>query len=270
MGTIIVTTDFSDSAANALNYACEFANENKMAVLLVHIYTLPASYAAEGVSLAAIDDSLNSERQMLHEELERVKERYSPVQIDAQVIVGEFSESLEDLSSQTDPEMIMMGAEEEYSELWNWGVDWLNALITISCPVMVVPRHIVYRRIKNIAFACDYKNECTPKQLTTIKKFAGLSHAGFYVVHVSQENKRPMENNLAAFQKAFNDMNPQFHTVENKFIIKGLAEFIDEYQIDLLLVIPRRHGLWHSLFNKSYTKQLALLNNLPVIAIHED
>ena len=47
------------------------------------------------------------------------------------------------------------------------------------------------------------------------------------------------------------------------------CKFTLNYNLNILL-LGVFTGLWHSLFNKSYTKQLALLNDLPVMAIHDN
>jgi hypothetical protein len=269
--TIVVSTDFSDSATNALNYACEFAMGHNFKILLTHIFTIPVSYAAEGPSLATISDAIFADRQTLKEELVQVKINFPKISIAAEMITGYFLESLQQLKKELDPEMIIIGAIREYSNLWLWDDDWLKALLTVSCPVLVIPKHIAYKPIRKIAFASDNEKECFPNQVDTIKKIVRLSGADFYVVHVTPQIVLPEENkNAAAFQRLFCELKPQYHTIENKLVIKGLAEFIQQHKIDLLIVIPRKHGLWHKLFNKSYTRQLALLDYIPVMAMHED
>ena len=49
MATVIVVTDFSQSAQNALKYVCAFdAASSKMELLLINIDTVPASYSGDG------------------------------------------------------------------------------------------------------------------------------------------------------------------------------------------------------------------------------
>ncbi len=268
---IIVITDFSESAANALNYACGFAKDHNYNILLFHIYTIPVSYAAEGLSLAAIDADLEEDRSKLRDELDRAKSSFREVHIEAKMATGDYMECLKELRRESDAQLMILGTNGEYSEVWSWDENWLDALIAISCPVLVVPRHIEYSKIKNIAFACDYKKVCEPHQFETIKDLVRLTGAGFHIVHVSHSPAKPVSDDRADAVKAgFSDLTPQYHTVENNNIIKGLAGFTGQYNIDLLLVIPRRHGVWDKLMKKSYTKQLALLNHIPVMAIHEN
>jgi len=269
--TIIVITDFSASSANALSYACKFARDYDLNILLVHIYTIPHSYAAEGLSIATVNDAIAAGENELSEVLAQVRHKYPRIHADAKLVTGNFMSALHEIKQELDPALFVMGAVGEYSELWQWDEDWLTALTTVSCPVMVIPQHIAYSPISRIAFAADDSEVQLPDQANGIKKLVRLSNAGFYVVHVSPPSGGNGQNKYnGTYKEVFNDLKPQYHNVENRSVIKGLAGFVESHQIDLLIVVPHKHGLWHSLFNKSYTKQLALLNHLPVLAIHEN
>ena len=126
--TIIVTTDFSDSAINALNYACELTMGHNFKILLTYIYSIPASYAAEGLSLVTINDTLGSEQQMLKEELERVLGNYTHIHIETRMIIGDFIESLQELKGDQE-------VEDAYA-VENWRLSkefgWKNFFLQLS------------------------------------------------------------------------------------------------------------------------------------------
>jgi nucleotide-binding universal stress UspA family protein len=268
--TIIVITDFSDSAANELDFACALAKDHDIGVLLTYIYAFPLSYRGEGIVPAVFNDIIDSDRKILEDELEQAKSKYPLVSMEIKMMIGNFLASLRELERELNPEMIIMGTIGEYSELLLWNEDWLDALTGISSPVLVIPKHLPYNQIRNIAFACDYKNLCSPQQIGTIKKMVTLSGANLHIVHVSPVIDEEEKKNGASFREAFSILNPQYHTVENKQVIKGLDEFVLQNRIDLLLVVPHKHDFWYNLFHPSHAKQLVQLNHLPVMAIHEN
>jgi hypothetical protein len=152
-----------------------------------------------------------------------------------------------------------------------WKDDWLDALTGISTPVLVIPKHVPHSQIRNIAFACDYKNTCSPLQIETIKKLVmTLSGASLHIVHVSSGVDGEESKNAATIKEVFSILKPQYYRVENKQVIKGLDEFVLQNKIDLLIVVPHKHDFWYNLFHRSHTKQLVQLNHLPVMAIHEN
>ena len=269
--TVIVTTDFSDSADNAINYACKFARDYDLNILLVHIYTIPGSYAAEGLSLATINDEMEEDRARLKSTLTRVKRAYVNIAFETRMIAGELVASLQQLKKEVNAALIIMGADVEYPGIWQLGDDWLNALTEVACPVLVIPPNIAYSPIMRIAFASDKTGISIPAQTDAIKKLVNLSNSEFYIVHVTPKiNPETEAAEDDAYHEVFRDIDAQYHIIEHKSIVKGLAEFIEQYFIDILIVVPHKHGFWHRLMNKSYTKQLALLNHIPVMAIHEN
>ena len=266
---IIVLTDFSDSSANALKYACGFAREYGYNIGLTHVYHLPGTYTADGGSMAALNDAIEAVKAKMLEVLETAKAGFPEIKVQPNLMTGDFLESLKELIKETNPALVMVGAAGEYSRLWLWGEDWLNAVVDVQCPVLVIPPHSQYTTVLNVAFACDYKNLYPPHQVQAVKDFVTATEAGFYVVSVTSEDRNSCKNvNVETFDEAFFDLDPQYMVVENASVILGLADFVKQYYIDLLIVIPQKHGLWFNLVRKSYTKQLALLNHLPVMAIH--
>lgn len=271
MGLIITVTDFSVSAQNALDYACAFARAHGHNILLTNVYNIPPSYSGEGLSLATINDALMADTGRLRDELDRVKSACHDVTIEAKLIVGGYLDSLNDLHQELKPEVIIMGAEGDYSDLWNWDDDWLNAVLSVPCPILLIPEKTAYKPYSNIAFACDYKYAYQTQQVKAIKNIITSSASQLHIVHVTPPGALELNTNaVSGIKKDLESMSPQYYEVKDKYVIKGISEFVSQQGIDLLIVVPHRHGLWDNLMNKSYTKQLALLNDLPILALHDE
>jgi hypothetical protein len=92
-----------------------------------------------------------------------------------------------------------------------------------------------------------------------------------HIVYVSSEAIKPgskeAENERLVHSK-LDHLAPVFHTLLESQVVGAIGRFVEEKKIQLLLVIPMRHGVWENLFYKSYTKELARLNKLPIMAQH--
>jgi nucleotide-binding universal stress UspA family protein len=273
MATIIITTDFSETARNALHYACSFsALLSDADILLVNIYTVPSSYSGDGVSLAAIRDSLGTTENNLKNELEWFKENYPGLRIRGKEVIGDFVTCLQQQIEEENAKVVVMGTPDSYGEIRLWDVDKLNALTKLSVPVLTVPREVGYKPIRNIAFACIFENINSHTPIDTIKKITDFTGARLHIVNVVSE-----QNDQAATREGENllrsklaGVNTVFHQIRDPHVIAAIGRYVAENQIDLLLVRPRRHGAWYNLFHKSYSKELAMLNLIPVIALHEN
>ena len=269
---LLTTTDFSPSAANALDYACNYAAAFNMDILLVHIYNFPPGYAAESLSLATINDAMDAEQDMLEQERLRVAMLFPEMSIESRMMSGNFADELQKLYQNEGASMIVMGAFGAFSDLGLWKDQPLRALTNMAGPVLVVPEGVRYQPLKNIAIACDYKKSCSADHIGLIHELTSNSGAALHIVHVM---KTPTESEDAqkigtAIKESLSDLNPTITELHNEDVIASVVAFVIEKNIDLLMVIPRSHSFWYNLFNKSHSQQLAQLNNTPVLALHEE
>ena len=268
---VLVVTNFSAASKNALSYACQLLGVDNYAFLLVHIYTLPLTYTYEGVALASVSASMRDIEEELGNEMERVRQQYPQIDIRGQYVIGGLVESAREIIAAQSPELLIFGTAGYYSELWHTDSELLVALRNLTIPVMIVPEHIVFQPVENIAFACDFKNICVPKQVDFIRQFVQQTKARLSVVHVtrSRPDDALMKENERNIQEALQAVHPRYFSIENPEVFKAIDGFITEHRIDLLIVIPRKHEFWYSLFHKSNVQQLAFLNRIPLLALPE-
>ncbi len=269
--SILVTTDFTDSSRNALEYTCGLVSDRYDLVLL-HIYNMPVSYSAEGVAFAAIQSDIRDADELIEQQLAWIKGAYPAIHVEGKVAIGGFIHSLKHSIADLMPEIVVMGAKKEYDELGLWNSDFLDALVALPIPVLIVPQHVRYSPIHNIGFACDYREPSDEKQVSFIKRTIMATGAQLHVVHISRTQTHEDETkkrNEAALQLLLQDVAPKYYAVEDPNVIDAIARFVKEHALDMLIVVPHRHGFWHSLFNQSHTRQLAKLNNLPMLALHD-
>jgi nucleotide-binding universal stress UspA family protein len=61
---------------------------------------------------------------------------------------------------------------------------------------------------------------------------------------------------------------PKYHFITSENIDEGIIDFAETNNIDLLIVLPKRHTLLDKLLHKSLTTQLVLHSHVPVMAFH--
>ncbi len=271
MNTILVTTDFSQSSRNALAYACGMFGKEEFNILLLHAYAMPVTYTTEGIALAAMGDAFIAVEEQLKKEQDWALEQFPGVQIGYKAVMGNLLDALKDQVAAEEPRLILMGALTDYDDIWTWDNDVLNTLQDLNAPVWVIPEHIGYKPVKNIGFACDYKSRNT-RQIDFIKWLTSYTGAKLHVVHVTRgkpHNPDIRLENEKMMRELLQDAHPDFHVIENPHVITAITDFVKTCAVDVLIVIPHRYGLWDSIFKQSHTIQLAKLNYLPMLALHD-
>ncbi|MFN5691149.1 MAG: hypothetical protein ACK46Z_01485, partial [Bacteroidota bacterium] len=64
------------------------------------------------------------------------------------------------------------------------------------------------------------------------------------------------------------DHQPSYHVVHHASFTDGVTDFVEQHQSDWVIVIPKDHGFFSSLFATSHTTRLAFHSRIPLLAIH--
>ena len=88
------------------------------------------------------------------------------------------------------------------------------------------------------------------------------------VDHDNQKFKADTPQQSVLIHTVFEELNPQYHYLENRDIEDGINEFSETNNLDLVITIPKKHKLLEGLFKKSSTKQLVFQSHVPVMCVH--
>jgi len=273
MSKIIVITDFSESARNALNYACAFfGNKDRIEIMLVNIGQVPTSYSGDGVAMAAISDTLESRVEKLQAQAAEAGERFPNAHIRYKAVIGSFVKTLKALIEEEQARLIFLGTPAEYGEIFAWDTDTLSAMTELPIPVLAIPTNVSFTPITKIAFASIPGGINSVSPIESLKRLVKYTGAELHVISVvvpGHEDPRQAEAE-STLKEQLADVNPVYHIVSSPHVVKEIGHFVAELQAGILVVRPRKHGIWYNLFHKSYTKELARLNTIPVMALHNE
>lgn len=267
---ILVITNFSNASQNALSYACGLFGTDQHEFLLAHIYALPLTYTVEGVALASVSEAFRDIEEQLADELDRIRAQFPGIGISGQYILGGLLASSRELIAAYAPSALVFGTAGYYSELWHTDSELLLALRNLTVPVVIVPEHIGFRAVQQIGFACDYRNVCVPKQTAFIRDLVHDTGGQLHIVHVARSKPDSVsvkQQNEQLLREALQGIEPHYHELETPEVFRAIHEFVRSYELDLLIVIPRKQEFWYSIFHKSNIRQLAFLNRLPIVAL---
>ncbi|MGH2552236.1 MAG: universal stress protein, partial [Chitinophagaceae bacterium] len=191
MKTIIIPTDYSPVATNAMQYGIDMAKAINASILLLHVYNVPVSYTDVPVMLVSVEEmKKNAEMKLaeLKKEVEHITSGSIKVYTEARL--GNVSDELEIISNKIHPYAIVMGTKGSSGiEKILFGSNTLTVIRHLTWPVICVPPGKTFGSgIKKIGFACDFRDvvETTPAQ--SIKEFAKEFNAELHVLNVDYHN----------------------------------------------------------------------------------
>lgn len=273
MKTIIVPTDYSPAATNAVNYAADMALAIKADLLLVHIYQLPLAVADVPLALVSVEEMQKTEENRISSLKADVEHITSgKINITTQARLGSIIDELVELCNNTEPFAIVMGTTGLSAiERTLFGSTTLSVIKHLTWPVICIPKGKEYGAgIKKIGFACDLQDVEASTPFEQITHFVKELKAELHILNVEQQKpKADIAEQTAILGTAVSEMNPQFHFIDHKDIEDGINEFAEENNLDLVIAIPKKHKLLEKLFRPGSTKQLVFESHIPVMCIHE-
>jgi nucleotide-binding universal stress UspA family protein len=275
MKTIIVPTDFSPIATNAMNFAADMALNINASLMLLHVYQVPVSMTDVPVVLVSAEELRKSSEAKLQEIKAAMSHITSgKIKVYTEARLGDVSDELEDVCKHIQPFAVIMGTRGTTGvERVLFGSTTLTAIRHLKWPVIVVPPGKEYGTgIKKIGFACDFDKVVETTPIEFIKNMVKEFGAELHVLNVDHEGKHfkpetPEESLM--LHTLLQDLNPNYHFIDHVDIEDGINEFVEENNIDLLITIPKKHKLLDSLFKHSSTKQLVTQSHVPVMCVHE-
>ena len=272
MKTIIVATDFSDAAENAINYAAEMALQLKARLILFHAYQIPVAVSEMPVVYDMEALIADNKRQ-----LDTIKERLQDAKGPALFLQTEVSEGsligcLKDICEDMEPYAVVMGSHgTTAAERFFFGSNTVYALKHLHWPIIAVPANFAFAGIKKIAFASDLDKDLAKTALALLKNWVTDFMAGLHIVNFGKQEQF-YENSVfasGALQRELKVLDPQFHFITGENTEDAITQFVLANQIDLLVVLHKTYGFFENIFHKSQTKQFALYSAIPLLVLHE-
>ena len=275
MKTIIVPTDFSPTATNALHYAIHLANQVKANLVLTHVYQVPVSYTDAPIVLVSVEElrkSATARIQKLKEEVEHLVGAQTKIYIE--VILGTVVDELENLCNKIKPFAVVMGTKGDSGvERVLFGSNTLLAIRRLTWPVICVPPGKTYGKgIKKIGFACDFEKVVDSTPAPAIKAFVKAFGAHLDVLNINPDGKareEEMPEQSLLIQTMLSELKPAFHFIQHRDIEDGINEFAIKNELDLVITIPKKHNLIERIFKETSSKQLIYHGNVPILCMHE-
>lgn len=275
MKTIVIPTDFSPIAENAMRYGLEMAQAINADILLFHVYTVPVAVGEVPMVMISVDDverDANAKLRALKTVAERITN--GKVIVNIQSKLGNVVDDLEELCLETRPFAVVMGSKGMSGlERAIFGSTTLIAIKHLTTPVIAVPPDKVFTGMTRIGLACDFKNVQETMPAATIKDMVKQFNAELHVLNVDSKQDHDDKDKIAEksmLHTLLDDVQPNYHYIENDDIETGINEFARANNLDLIISIPKKHTWLSSLFSKGSTKQLVFQSDVPVMCVHED
>ena len=268
MKKILVPTDFSLQAENALKVAVQIASKNKGVIHLLHSMELPSHLANKNTgSLPEALYFIKLAEKHFDELL--AKPFLENVEIEYAIGHAEIYDDIAEAVKQGEMDLVIMGSHgaSGFKEMFI-GSNTEKVVRTSNIPVLVIKNPHPEFKVENFVFATDFSEECR-MPFDDAQKFAKAIGAKMHLLFINTPNdfKTTAQANdiMKSFIKGMGLENYTLNIYNDTSVEKGILQFARDSNADLIgMSTHGRKGISH-FFNGSISEDLVNHANMPVI-----
>lgn len=270
MKTLLVPTDFSNEAENAVKVAAQLAKHHDCEIILLNMLELPLNQLNAGGAPTDLPEAVYFMK-LAHKEFEKVIERdyLQGLFVREMVDFNEVSKGILDTCEKENVDLIIMGSHgtEGLKELFI-GSTTEKVVRTSNTPVLVIKNEHEHFDIKEFVFASDFKNDNKETYKQAVK-LAELFEAKIHLLNVNTPSNftttATSKVRIMEFIEGNTFDNFTINIYNDETVEKGVLNFSKIIDADLIGISTHgRQGIAH-FFNGSISEDLVNHAKRPVI-----
>lgn len=269
--TIIVATDFSEVAENAVEYAAAIAKHTNSRLILFNSFVIPIHAANTLLPASSIQKLLTDNEIRLIESALALSLDYD-IEVGHESTMAFVEDELKALLLKYEASLVVLGMNTKSLEQDLWGNTTTSAIKKLKFPVLAVPLGAKFEGTRKVLFACDVLSGISEKVLAQVKELAVSLTAEVEVFNVNEaleELKAEGADRLStnAIDDGLEGISYYYKNVKSNAVIAEIEKEIEIFGADMLVMVPKKYGFWASLVHRSKTRMMASGLHIPLLSI---
>ncbi|MGK0412103.1 MAG: nucleotide-binding universal stress UspA family protein [Polaribacter sp.] len=272
---IVLPTDFSDNAWNAIIYAIQLYANESCKFYLLHSMKMKASTMSNLSNrlLSTIRNTAIKDMLELKQMIERVNANANH---SFEIIISDknLKEALESAIKMHQIQMIIMGTKGAgRATEYFFGSNTVNVINKVRlCPILTIPNIFDFTEPKKIAFSTDFNRIYKEKELVPLKELADLYNSDINIVHLNNEVHLDefQEYNSKILENYIKEYKYHFYWIPNYAKkAEDINDFIKEQKINMLVMVNYKHSFIEKITKEPVIKTIGFHPVVPFLVIPE-
>ncbi|MGB5818972.1 MAG: universal stress protein [Saonia sp.] len=276
MQTLLIPTDFSTNAKQAIAHALELYRCERTNFYFLHayadeVYELGKSQTRD--SLKQLRKKVQRKNDTLLQKLLTQIEGEAPNPKHTYQVVSTFEslvDAVNDFVDQVDIDLIIMGTKGMTADSTiTFGSQTVQVFKYVKCPVLAIPQGYRYQQPKKILFPTDYMLPFKRRELKLLDEIAGSFKSEIHCLYISGLEKLSFrqEDNKLFLQKSLSRAFLFFKRCDNTDRVAAIMEYIAKENIDMLVMVNSRHSFLEDTLYKSTVDKIGLTVDIPFLVM---
>lgn len=273
MKKILVPTDFSKTAANAMNYAVELAKRVDAKIILFHVFDMPLIATDVPVWVPSIDELGENNLARLEKLKSAIARKHGALpKVECHCKLGLITADIQRYAADKKVDLIVMGTQGvNYDAVKIFGNTTTAVMLDAPCPVLSIDKRVKFKPLNNILFAVDYVDKHSRTFLKVLKELAGIFGSRVSLLNVLPEIApitSPREDkSVVKLHRMLKEVPHSFHQTSNESVTDGINDFVRKKNMDMVVMIQRHHPFLTGLFKRPSTRKVAFHTRLPLLVL---
>ena len=270
MKRFLAPTDFSDIAGRAMEFAIHLALKCDAEVLFLHAYEVPFSGGAGAGGMKNLDQLHREDAQKRLRKFETKLEETHPTLKyktfnDASLPV----DSIKAFCEEKDFDLVIMGTAGATGIVDFVGSTTSNVIGKVDVPLIAIPASSKNDFPSNVLVASDFKSKNFTQELAPLLELVEYFDATIDFINVKKNASDDKHFDLDGLKAICGSRFGAVHEEQSDDVETGLTNYVENNEVDLLVVISHQKSLWEKLWNKSMSKSLVKHLTIPVMVLPE-
>lgn len=277
---ILLPTDFSKNALNAIRYALSLYKEQQCDFYFLNVYQV-AGYNLENAMMVPEPgeiafEAAKSKSKLRFKELKQILSLNHQNPKHTYHTISTFSylfEAVENAIAKYDIDIIVMGTKGSTGlHTTIYGTNTINLMEKVTeCPVLAIPEDVRYATPREIVFPTDYKTPFKRRELNYLVEIGKMQGTAIRILHIKEKGKltKAQQNNKELLENILKDIDHSSHSLEGVKVHTGINAFIESRNSDMVAFLNKKHRFFGSMWSKPLVKELGYHSRVPVFTLND-
>lgn len=270
---LLIPTDFSTNAEDALKYAIAFAKAVSAEINLLHvIHPTTNNPILSGLNAQELNHEREEAEKKFKDLISKFKDEYGAINITYAFGVGSVSEVVAQKCDELKTDLVIMGTQgaSGLKKIF-LGSNASSVIETLDTPVLAIPAGSKFYAPKKMLFATNYYKS----DVAVIEKLVELAKifdSEIVISHIIDEDDFDEDEalyleNCTKLVKEVTHYNKISHKIYKDHDIKeGIDELVASQKADLLVLSSRKRSFFEKLIDSSLTKEMSYDTFVPLLS----
>lgn len=279
MKNILIPTDFSENAWNAIIYGMSLFKKTHCTFHIMHVSPTVLSTSGETAIVLPpeiLEESLLKEcKKELEELLKKIEKLPLNEKHNFKITAryGFFIDHIKQEVASKKIDLILMGTKGATGlKKVALGSNTGNVITKVKCAVLAVPENCTILRPVKIGFPTDLLIDYSLQVLLLIKETILLTNAQLCFLHVETKKGEltPLQIKNQQFLKDyFKDNRHSFHTLKGKKLDHAIESFVEKEKLDMLVMVAKNLNFLERILFRPSVEEISYHTKIPFLVLHE-